>query len=429
MSQQQAVYIVASKRSPFLKSRGVPGFFSASDMALWAGRSLLLEQSFSAEAIDEVVLGCMMPSENEANIARVVALRLGCGDHVPAFTVQRNCASGMQALDSAFKDIQSGRANLVLAGGTEAMSRSPLLFRPNAVRWFSRLAKAKGSMQKLQQLVKWRPQYFSPIIALLKGLTDPLVGMTMPQTAEQLAYDFSINRIQMDAFAWQSHQRAFAANKNGYFGGRIDLVGDKGQLFTSDDGVRGDATLEKMASLRSITDKRFGMISAGNSSQVTDGASLLLLASEAALLQYDLVPMARIVDCQWAALNPEVMGLGPAMALVPLLQKHNISCEAIDYWEINEAFAAQVLACTAALRSDSFCQQHLGLAQAFGDIPAERLNIDGGAIALGHPVGASGARIVSRLTSILQREQAHRGVASICIGGGQGGAMLIERVR
>ena len=428
MNQQHAVYIVASKRSPFLKARGVPGVFSASDLAVWAGRALLLEQPFDAGAIDEVVLGCMMPSENEANIARVVALRLGCGDHVPAFTVQRNCASGMQAIDSAFKDIQSGRASLVLAGGTETMSRAPLLFRPNAVRWFSGLAKARGTGQKLQQLAKWRPQFFSPIIALLKGLTDPLVGMTMPQTAEQLAFEFAIDRAQMDAFACKSHQRAYAANNNGYFNDRVDLVGDSGQVFDIDDGVRADTDLEKMASLRSITDKRFGMISAGNSSQVTDGASLLLLASESAVEQYNLEPIARIVDCQWAALNPEIMGLGPAMALVPLLQKHGISRDGVDYWEINEAFGAQVLACTAALGSDQFCHKHFGLPEAFGDIPIDRLNVDGGAIALGHPVGASGARIVSRLASILNREQVHRGVASICIGGGQGGAMLIERV-
>lgn len=427
-TMRREVYIVDGSRTPFLKARGKPGPFSASDLAVNAARELLDRQPFAATDLNEVVVGCMMPSEDEANIGRVIALRLGCGKSVPGWTVQRNCASGMQAIDSAVKDIASGRHDLVLAGGTEAMSRAPLLFNNKMVSWFAGMSSAKTPMTKLKQFTKFRPGFLAPVIALLKGLTDPIVNLNMGQTAENIAYEFKISREQMDAFALESHKRVAAAQDKKLLNDVNAAYSYQGEYFVADDGVRRDTTMEKLATLKPFFDKKFGSVTAGNSSQVTDGAAFLILASKEAVQKYKLPVLARIVDVQWAGLDPAYMGLGPVYASSELLKRRNLNIKDIDYWEINEAFAAQVIGCVEALASEKFCREELGLDKAFGKIDMNRLNVDGGAIALGHPVGASGARIVLRLANILKRQKAQRGVATICIGGGQGGAMLIENV-
>lgn len=425
---KKEVYIVDGARSPFLKAKGQPGTLSASDLAVSVGRELLANQPFSPEDIGEVVIGCVMPSPDEANIARVIALRLGCGKSVPAFTVQRNCASGMQALDSAVKDIQEGRHDLVLAGGTEAMSRAPLLFNNQMTSWLAGLWGAKGMLGKIKQWGKFRPSNLVPEIALVRGLSDPIVNLSMGQTAENVAYHFGITREEMDAYALESHKRVAEAQDQNYFTDVYAAYDYKGGVFTADDGVRRDTSMDKLAKLKPIFDKKFGSVTAGNSSQVTDGAALLLLASKEAVAKYKLPVIARIVDTEWAGVDPAEMGLGPVYSTTALLKRYNLRNEDIDYWELNEAFAAQVLGCLAAWESDEFCRTNLGLQEAFGRIDPGHLNVDGGAIALGHPVGASGARIVLRLVEILKRKNAQRGVATICIGGGQGGAMLIQNV-
>ncbi len=420
------VYIVDGARTPFLKARSQPGTLSASDLAVQVGQALLARQPFSPTQLGEVIVGCVMPSPEETNIARIIALRLGCGKAVPAWTVQRNCASGMQAIDSAMKDIMTGRHDLVLAGGTEAMSRAPLLYNQAMVNWLAGLWAAKNWRGKLKQMIQFRPRYLSPVIALLKGLTDPTVNLSMGQTAENVAYRFGISREQMDLFALESHRRVATAQDNHRLGEVLPVFSPTGTYFTEDDGVRRDTTLEKLATLKPIFDKKFGNVTAGNSSQVTDGATLLVLASKEAVKKYKLPVLARIVDVAWAGVDPAEMGLGPVYASVQLMQRHQLQCEDIDYWEINEAFATQVLGCLAAWESEEYCRDYLGLSTAFGKIDPNRLNVDGGAIALGHPVGASGARITLHLAHILKREGARRGMATICIGGGQGGAMLIE---
>jgi acetyl-CoA C-acetyltransferase len=420
------VYIVDGARTPFLKMRSKPGLLSASDLAVQAGRELLARQPFLPSDLGEVVLGCVMPSPDEVNIARLVALRLGCGKAVPAWTVQRNCASGMQAIDSAMKDIMLGRHDLVLAGGTDAMSRAPLLFNQAMVNWLADFWSAKSVGEKLKQFIHFRPSFLAPVIALLKGLTDPIVNLSMGQTAENLAYRFNISRAEMDAFSLESHRRVIAGQENHLFKEIVPAFNSAGNCFSSDDGVRTDTTMEKLASLKPIFDKKFGNVTAGNSSQVTDGAAVLLLASKEAIQKYQLPVLARIVDVEWAGVDPAEMGLGPVHATAQLLQRQHLKREDIDYWEINEAFAAQVLACQAAWESADYCREYLGLKETFGKIEHSRLNIDGGAIALGHPVGASGARITLHLAHILKRQGAQRGIATICIGGGQGGALLIE---
>jgi acetyl-CoA C-acetyltransferase len=424
---QRAVFVVDGSRSPFLKARQRPGPFEAAELAVQAARPLLLRQPFDAAALDEVILGCVAPGPDEANIARVVSLRLGCGNRVPAWTVQRNCGSGMQALDSAYRNLSTRRANLILAGGVEVMSRAPLLWSEALVEWLADWRMAK-SPQRLALLGRLRPAHLAPVIGLLKGLTDPTTGLSMGQTAEVLAHRFRIGREQMDAYALESHRRLASAQDAGCLD-EIEVAYDaQGNCYRQDDGVRVDASMDKLAALRPVFDRPFGDVTAGNSAQVSDGAAWLLLASENAVKTRNLAVLGRIVDCEWAGVDPAQMGLGPVHAVAALLQRHGLVADRIDYWELNEAFAAQVLACLAAWADTRYCMQELGLKQAVGEIARERLNVDGGAISLGHPVGASGARIVLHLLKVLQRNKAARGVATLCIGGGQGGALLIENM-
>ena len=424
------VYIVDGARTPFLKSQNRPGPFAASDLATQAGRALLLRQKFEPTVLDEVILGCAAPSVDEVNIGRVAALRMGCGQKMQAWTVMRNCASGMQALDSAVNNILVGRSNLVLAGGVDALSRAPLLFSDAMTLWLADWYQAKSLGQKARQLARLRLKYLAPVIGIMKGLTDPMVGLLMGQTAENLAYRFGITREQMDAYSVRSHQRVAAAQDAGYLaagGGELEALYDtNGKAYTLDDGLRRDASVERLARLKPFFDRKFGNVTPGNSSQITDGGVWLVLASEEAVARHGLEPLGRIVDSEWAGLDPAQMGLGPVHAATPILKRHGLGLDDLDYWEINEAFAAQVLACLAAWKDEAYCRDELGLDGALGEIDDERLNVDGGAVAVGHPVGASGARIVLHLLQTLRRNNARRGIAAICIGGGLGGAMLVE---
>jgi acetyl-CoA C-acetyltransferase len=311
----------------------------------------------------------------------------------------------------------------------------PLLFSDAMVLWLANFYSAKTIGQKAAALARFRPAYLSPVIGIMKGLTDPNVGLLMGQTAENLAHRFDITRLAMDEYAARSHARAIRAQEAGWFlGGKADglapeivpVYDARGTAYKDDDGVRKDSTVENLAKLKPFFDRKYGNVTAGNSSQVTDGAAWLLLATEEAVKRHGLAPIGRIVDSQWAGLDPSQMGLGPVHAATSILQRHGLGLNDLDAWEINEAFAAQVLACIAAWRSDEYCRNELGLDRAMGELDLERLNVDGGAIAIGHPVGASGARIVLHLLHVLKRNKGKRGMASICIGGGQGGAMLIE---
>jgi len=425
------IYIVDGARTPFLKSKNRPGPFAASDLATQAGRALLMRQPFRPDELDEVILGCAAPSVDEVNIGRVAALRMGCGQKVPGWTVMRNCASGMQAVDSGINNILAGRSQLVLAGGVDALSRAPLLYAEKMVNWFSDMAAARTSGQRAALFARLPFKVLlAPVIGIMKGLTDPMVGLLMGQTAENLAYRFGITREQQDLFSIRSHQRLAKAQDEGRLapgGGEVEALYDRdGNAYPLDDGVRRDASPQSLAKLRPFFDRKYGSVTPGNSSQITDGAAWMLLASEEALRKYDLQPMGRIVDSEWAGLDPAQMGLGPVHAATPILKRHNLRLDDLDYWEINEAFAAQVLGCLAAWKDEKYCREELGLDRALGPLNEEQLNVDGGAIALGHPVGASGTRIVLHLLKTLKRNNAKRGIASICIGGGLGGAMLVE---
>src|SRR3954467_1621186 len=282
------IFIVDGARTPFLKSKNRPGPFAAADLATQAGRALLIRQPFRPDQPDEVILGCAAPSVDEVNIGRVAALRMGCGQKVPGWTVMRNCASGMQAIDSGINNILAGRSKLVLAGGVDALSRAPLLYADKMVLWFSDMAAARTTGQRLALFARMPvAAVLKPVIGIMKGLTDPMVGLLMGQTAENLAHRFGITRTQMDAFSVASHKKVAEAQDQGRLapgGGEVEALYDRdGTVFPLDDGVRRDATPESLAKLRPFFDRKYGNVTAGNSSQITDGAACLLLASEEAV--------------------------------------------------------------------------------------------------------------------------------------------------
>jgi acetyl-CoA C-acetyltransferase len=421
------VHVVDGARTPFLKAKKGLGPFSGADLAVACGRPLVTRQPFDATAFDEVIVGAAMPSADEANIGRVVSLRLGCGEKVPAWTVMRNCASGMQALDTAYLNILAGRSSLVLAGGTDAMSHAPLMFGPAMVNWLADWYAAKSLGQRAATAARFRLAYLAPVIAILRGLTDPVVKISMGSTAEIVARRFGITRQMMDEFAVESHRRVAFAQDNGHFPEVEPIYGPDGKVYAADDGVRRDSSVEKLAKLKPAFDRTYGNVTPGNSSQITDGAAMLVLAAEEVVEEYGLESLGRIVDANWGALDPAEMGLGPVHAITPMLQRNRLSWDDVDCVEVNEAFAAQVLGCLAAWESDEYCKAHFGLDRAFGRLDRGKLNVDGGAIAIGHPIGASGARVVLHALKVLERTGGRRAVASLCIGGGQGGAMLLER--
>jgi acetyl-CoA C-acetyltransferase len=421
------IYVVDGARTPFLKARGEPGLFSASDLAVACARPLLARQPFPATLLDEVIVGCVIPAADEANIARLIALRLGCGKRVPAHTVQRNCASGLQAVATAAERIALGRANLVLAGGTEAMSRAPIQWNSAMVGWLGKMLRARQPLDRVRALARFRLANLKPVYALLLGLTDPLVKLSMGQTAEILVHRFGLSRESQDVYALQSHRRLAAAFDAGDMRAEVETLYDTNEhLYVEDTGLRRDTDLERLAQLKPVFDRKYGSVTSGNSSQVTDGAAMLLLASDAAVQRHGLSVLGEWVDHEWAGVDPSQMGLGPVHAVAQLLARQNLKMRDLQQMELNEAFAAQVLACQAAWDSAQYARAELGMDAPFGAMDPTLLNPEGGAIANGHPVGASGARLVLHLLHALKRKGGGQGVATLCIGGGQGGAMLLR---
>jgi acetyl-CoA C-acetyltransferase len=424
---QSRVFVVDGVRTPFLKARNEPGPFAAADLAVAAGRPLLARLPFSPTAIDEVIIGCVIPAPDEANIARIISLRLGCGKHVPAFSVQRNCASGLQALTSAAERIRLGQSHLVLAGGTEAMSRSPIQWNVAMTAWLGRMLGARDWLTRVRTLGNFRLAQLQPVYSLLLGLTDPLVKLSMGQTAEIVAHRFAISREAQDTFALQSHRRLAAAFDAGHMAEEMEVLYEPtGKFYAEDTGLRRDTDVAQLATLRPVFDRKYGQVTSGNSSQVTDGAALLVLASEEAVRRHGLPVLGELLDHAWAGVDPSQMGLGPVHAVAQLLTRHRLKMRDIAQMELNEAFAAQVLGCQAAWDSADYARTELGLEAPLGAMDPERLNPEGGAIACGHPVGTSGARLTLHLLKSLKRKGGGRGVVTLCIGGGQGGAILVQ---
>lgn len=422
-----AVWLVGGARTPFAKSGTVFGRTPVYELGRVAIGELLARHELDPGRVDEVILGnCAQPAE-AANVARVTALRAGIPERVPGFTVHRNCASGMESVADAADRVQLGRAKLVLAGGMESMSQIPLMYTFEYGEWLAGLMRAKTPLARLGAFGRFRPKLLVPRISLMEGLTDPVGGLNMGETAEVLAREFRVTREQQDRFALASHQRTVAAREKL----REEIVpvfpAPGFEMVRDDVGPRDGQTLEALAKLRPFFDRRNGTVTVGNACPVTDGAVALLVADEESARAWPAPPLARIRAFAFAGLSPRRMGLGPVYAMAKVLVGAGLALEDIELFEINEAFAAQVLACLEAAKSESFARAELGRDRALGEIPLERLNVNGGAIALGHPVGASGARLLLTLALEMRRRNARLGLASLCVGGGQGAAFVLER--
>ncbi|MFN3192620.1 MAG: thiolase family protein [Aureliella sp.] len=416
-----ALAVQIGVRTPQAKAFGKLARFSAVDLGKHVISQAMQRADLQPEDIDEVIFGNVAGPPDAANIARVMALKAGIPHDRIAHSVHRNCASGMESLIGAWQALREGRAERILAGGTESMSNIPLLYKPSYARKIMALARAKSLMSKASALLQFRRRDFKPTIGVELGLTDPTCGLNMGQTAEILAKEFAISRDDQDRFAMKSHQRAVAASDRCFMSGEIAPLASGDEELKLDVGPRESQSMQQLGKLRPIF-KKDGSVTAGNSCPLTDGATCLVLADA----KHADSPLGFVTAYAIAGCDPRRMGLGPVFATSKLLKDTGLALSDFDLFEINEAFAAQVLACLAAFESDKFAQDHLGRSKAIGVIDREKLNIHGGGIALGHPVGASGARIVLTLLRALREKNLKRGLATLCVGGGQGVAMVVE---
>jgi acetyl-CoA C-acetyltransferase/acetyl-CoA acyltransferase len=415
------IAILEGVRTPFVKAFGTLAQVPSQELGRLAAVSVLQRADLRPDQIDQVVFGNVAPPADASNIARVIALNAGIPQDRVAHTVNRNCASGMEAITTAARLIQFGEARTVLAGGVESMSRIPLLYDDEAVEQFVRLGRAHGWWQRMCALMAFRPRHFHPVAAVKLGLTDPVSGLSMGETAEVLAEEFGITRREQDEYALESHRRATAAQQRCDLSAEIISVNE----IKADIGVRKDQSLEALSRLNPIF-KADGTVTVGNSCMLTDGAAAVVLMSGEAARSEGRRPLGYLRDYAYAGCDPRRMGLGPVFATNKLLNRTGLALNDIDLIELNEAFAAQVLANERAFSSDSFAREQLGRDHALGSLDRERMNVNGGAIALGHPVGATGTRLVITLLKELRRRGQQRGLATLCVGGGQGAALLLE---
>lgn len=427
---KEPIYIVDGVRTPFAKAGTTLADSDVVDLGKAALSLLVARTGIDASRIEEVIIGCVSQPADSANVGRVVALRAGIPESVPAITVHRNCASGFEAVTQAAEKMLAGRGDIFIVGGVESMSHIPLLYSHEAATKFGAFARAKNLSQKLGVLSSFRPGDFQPQIGLLLGLSDPVCGCNMGQTAETVSRDFQIEREEQDAFAMRSHHKAVAARER--LKEEITPVylpkAKNGQTFMDqDNGPRENQTMEALAKLKPAFERETGTVTAGNSSQITDGAAALLLMTERALKESGLSPLGRLEGYAYAGLDPSRMGLGPVYAIHRAEQRTGLGLKDAEIIEINEAFAAQVIACQKAARSETYCREHLQRETPLGEIPDEILNVNGGGIALGHPVGVTGARLVLTALKELHRRRANRALVSLCVGGGQGGALWLNR--
>ncbi len=423
----KALHILAAVRTPFARAGTDLAGLDAVELGRAATTALLARSGIDPQVIDEVIFGCVGQPAHAQNVARVIALRSGIPESRPAMTVHRNCASGLEALATAHAKLCAGQGEVFLVGGTESMSNLPLQFPRRAMAKFAALAGARRPDRRLAALAAFRPADFAPVAALRLGLTDPVVEMNMGETAELLAREFQISREAQDALALRSHQRALAAAE--LRRGEIAplYLADHGfQPVLDDNGIRPDSSPDKLALLRPLFDRDHGSVTAGNSSQVSDGAVALLVAGDAAVARHGWQPLGRFSAYACTGCDPRRMGLGPVRALDALLHRTGLRLDQADVIELNEAFAAQVLAVLQCLKEPASARR-AGLDGPLGEIADEQLNPRGGAIALGHPVGASGARLALTALDQLRHGGGHRALVSLCVGGGQGVAALFER--
>lgn len=425
----ERIAIISGLRTPMAKAGGTFKTLQADTLGSKLVREVVLRSPLTFDEIDEVIIGNVAQPIHAANIARVIALRAGFSEATPAMTVHRNCASGMESITTAAARIHAGEGKIYLCGGVESMSNIPLVYSQKMTALFEQLSRSKTALDSVRALFGFRPAFLKPVIGLMSGLTDPVSGLLMGSTAEVLARDFGISRVEQDQFSLESHQKALAARESGRFAREsMAIIYDdfSGAYLDADDGIRAGQTLEKLARLKPFFDKKNGTVTAGNSSQVTDAAAAVIVMGENEAKARKLTPLGYLRAYSYTGLDPKRMGLGPVFSTHELFQQTGLGMKDIDLVEINEAFAAQVIASQKAFESKIFAQTNLNGTRAVGAINPQIVNVNGGAIALGHPVGMTGTRLVLTLLHELRIRDLHRGLATLCIGGGQGAALLLE---
>ncbi len=422
--------IVGGVRTPFVRAAGPLSDVPAQELGRLVVRELLERFDLDPAEVDELIAGNVASPVDAANVARVIALRAGIPRDRIAHTVSRNCASGMECLTQAVDRIESGRSNCVVAVGVDSMSNIPVFWKKRFAEKLWAITQARGPLQKLLALSKIRPADLAPNIGIKMGLIDPVTGMIMGDTAEKLAREFNISRLEQDAFALRSHQRAVSAWSAARLKDETMTVYPEpdSEPITSDVGPREGQSIEALAKLKPYFDRRWGTVTIGNSCQVTDGAVGLLVMEAARAKSLGLKPLGKVRGYAYAGCDPARMGLGPVYATARALKTTGMRLDQMELIEMNEAFAVQVLACLRGFESPpADCLP--GEAPALlGAVDEEKLNVNGGAIALGHPVGATGTRLVLTLLNELQRQDRNIGLATLCVGGGQGGAVIVERL-
>lgn len=423
----ERIAVIDGIRTPFCKMGTSFNNLSAQELGRLVTRQLIERTSLDLNLIDEVIFGNVCQPIDAANVARVIALTSGIPDHVPAYTVHRNCASGMESAMQAALKIKAKQGQCYLVGGTESMSNVPFFLTKPLQEIVSNLSRAKNIIQKFKAISAFRLKYLTPRIGLQLGLTDPVCGMNMGQTAEVLAKEFGLTREVQDTFALKSHEKAIKAKALLHEEIMPVFTPPKyKKLIEDDNGPRQGQSMEALAKLRPVFDRHTGTVTAGNASQITDGAVALLLMSEKKAQDLNIEPLGYIKSFAVAGVEPHRMGIGPAHAIPKALKKANHTLNDMQVLEINEAFAAQVLGCLELLSSQAFANK-FNYTGYTGEVNPNILNVHGGAIALGHPVGATGARLILSTLKHMQRDKLHLGCVSLCIGGGQGAAMILER--
>jgi len=426
---RERIAIIDGLRTPIAKGSGKLKHLQAEALGAHIVSEVALRVGIDFDRYDEIIIGNVSQPAHAANVARVIALKAGFSQEIPAYTVHRNCASGMESITSATEKILAGRGDIYLAGGVESMSNIPLLFNKKMSTLFESLFRARTPLQTLKTLSSFTPSHLKPIIGLMQGLTDPLTGLMMGSTAEILAQDFGISRVEQDEFALVSHQKAERAQNDGVFAQEIAPIiynPAKGEIMEDDDGIRHGQNMQALSKLRPFFDKKNGTVTAGNSSQISDAAAAVVLMSESKAKEMGLTPLGYLREYTYAGLDPARMGLGPAYATAKVLEMSGMKMSDFELIELNEAFASQVLANMAAFESKKYAELHLNRSEALGAIDSTILNVNGGGIALGHPVGMTGTRLVIHTLKELRRQNKNVGLATLCIGGGQGASLILE---
>ncbi len=422
-------YVLSGARSAFARSFGAFESMDALELYSRTVSGLIHKANIDPYHIQELSCGVVVPQTKNGNLARDTVINLGLAHHIHGYTLNRACTSSLQTISDAARSILAGHQQLVIAGGIECLSDVPIVYSKEARKFLVKLNKSKSIATKLGLLSEFSAKAWIP---KPPGITEPMTGLSMGEHSEIMAKKNQVTRAEQDEFALMSHKKAVAAQKNGYLASEIVPiwpVSGKGDAVDKDNLIREDSSLESLSRIKPAFDRTHGTITAGNSSPLTDGAAVCLIGDEEYAKSLGLAPQILIRDMMFVSVDPrDQLLIGPAIAIPLLARRNGLQMKDIDYFEIHEAFAAQVLSCLKSMASKDYCLSTLGLSSAFGEIPLDRLNVNGGAIAIGHPFGATGARLVTSLSNQLIRSKAKFGMIGICAQGGIAGALLLEQV-